>query len=169
MENLIKVKKIIFLDRDGIINKKPPKADYVKSWNEFHLLPGAIESLQLLTKNKFQIFIITNQAGVSRGFMTEDDLNKIHENLLNLLQKNNIKVMKIYYCPHGWSDECDCRKPKPGMLLRAAEEFSFDIKKAIFIGDDNRDKQAGDAAGCHTILLNPDGNLLEAIRKELSL
>lgn len=158
------MKKIIFLDRDGIINKKPSKADYVKNWDEFHILPEAIEALQLLKKNNFQIFIITNQAGIARGLMTEKDLLDIHKNLLRLFKKNNVHIAKIYYCPHGWNDGCECRKPKPGMLLQAADMFDFDIKKAIFIGDDNRDKQAGDAAGCRTILMAPNGNLLEIVR-----
>ncbi len=159
------MKKIVLLDRDGIINKRPSRADYVKSWDEFHLLPGVLESLQLLTKNSFQIFIITNQAGISRGLMSEEDLYNIHKNLLNLFKKNNIQITKIYFCPHGWDKGCECRKPKPGMLLRAAREFNFDIKKAVFIGDDNRDKQAGDAAGCSTILMKANGNLLEIVRE----
>jgi histidinol-phosphate phosphatase family protein len=159
------VKKVIFLDRDGIINQKSSTVDYIKSWDEFRLLPGVIEALQLLIKNNFQIFIITNQAGVARGFMSEEDLQKIHENLINHFEKNNIHVTKIYYCPHGWNDGCSCRKPEPGMLLQAEKEFNFAIKEAIFIGDDARDKKAGDAAGCQTILMKPNGNLLEVVQK----
>src|SRR5258705_865348 len=162
------VKKIIFLDRDGIINKSPIKTDYVKNWNEFQLLPSVIEALQLLIKNNFQIFIVTNQAGIARGMMTEKALQEIHKNLLSLFKKNKIHITKIYYCPHGWDDGCECRKPKPGMLLQAAEEFNFDIKKAFFIGDDQRDKQAGDAAGCQTIPMMPNGNLLEIVQTIVS-
>jgi histidinol-phosphate phosphatase family protein len=158
------VNKIIFLDRDGIINQKSSKVDYIKSWEEFRLLPGVIEALQLLRKNNFKIFIVTNQAGIARGLMSEIDLLKIHNNLLSIFKLNNIQITKIYYCPHGWNDGCDCRKPKPGMLLQAAMDFKFDIKKAIFIGDDDRDKQAGDSVGCRTILMKPNGNLLEIVK-----
>lgn len=162
------MKNNIFLDRDGIVNKKPSNSDYVKSWEEFYILPGVIEALQLLVENNIQIFIITNQAGIARGLMSEKDLQVIHKNLLSVLKKNNIQIAKIYFCPHGWDDGCVCRKPKPGMLLRAAKEFTFDIKNSIFIGDDNRDKEAGDAAGCQTILMEANGNLLEIVRKIVS-
>ncbi|HVZ12543.1 MAG TPA: HAD family hydrolase [Patescibacteria group bacterium] len=158
------MKKIIFLDRDGIINKKPAKADYVKSWGEFQLLPHALEALKYLEKNGFQIFIITNQAGIARGLMSEKDLENIHKHMQEIFKKNNIHVTKIYYCPHGWDEGCDCRKPKPGMLFQAAKEYDFDLKQAIFIGDDARDKEAGETAGCRVILMKPDGDLLKIVK-----
>lgn len=158
------MKKVIFLDRDGVINEKASKAAYIRNWDEFKLLPGVIEALQLLSKNNYSIFIITNQAGIGRGFMTEKDLQTIHNNLKKLLEKYNVYINDFYYCPHGWDDGCACRKPKPGMLLRAAKEYQFDITTAIFIGDDERDKQTGDAAGCKTILMKSNGDLLKTIK-----
>ncbi len=160
-------KKIIFLDRDGVINTKPPKAEYVKKWEEFVFLPGAIEALSLLTTHGYQIFLITNQAGIARGAMTEADLADIHTKMNAVLQKNGASITGIYYCPHGWDEHCDCRKPKPGMLFQAAREHLIDLTKTVFIGDDERDLQAGSQAGCTTLLATPDNTLLQVVRKLL--
>lgn len=161
----LKSKKFILLDRDGVINKKAPKADYVKNWSEFEFLPKAKEALKLLTDNKYEIFIISNQAGIARKIMTEDDLKNIHKRMISELRKIKVKISGIYYCPHGWDENCFCRKPKPGMLLQASREHLLDLSKAVFIGDDIRDKQAGDEAGCKTILVNKNNNLLSIVEK----
>lgn len=166
-EQFLKPKKVVFLDRDGVINKKPAKADYVKTWKEFEFLPGAIEAIELLTGNHYDIYLITNQAGIARGMMTEQDLQKIHKNLAEKLEKHHAKINGIYYCPHGWNEGCECRKPKPGMFFQAAREHHLDLTKAIFIGDDERDRQTGDAAGCKTILVTPEHNLLQIVKSLL--
>ena len=160
-------KKVIFLDRDGVINKKTPKAEYVKSWDEFEFLPGSIDAMKLLSQHGYKIFIITNQAGIARGAMTEKDLKAIHSNLERELEKENVKTEGIYYCPHGWNDGCECRKPKPGMLLRAAREHDLDLSKALFIGDDERDLQAGNAAGCRTLLVDSELSLLKVVKEKI--
>jgi len=162
-EKFLQPKKVIFLDRDGVINKKPPKADYVKNWKEFAFLPGAIEAIKLLSENNYEIYIITNQPGIGRGTMNEQDLKIIHENLEKEVRKHGAKITAIYYCPHGWNDGCECRKPKPGMFFQAAREHHLDLKKSIFVGDDERDAQAGESAGCKTILVTPENNLLQIV------
>lgn len=164
IEEYFKPKKIIFLDRDGVINKKPPKADYVKSWDEFHLLPHALEALKLLTKQNYDIYIVTNQAGIGRGMMTKKDLLTIHNKFLKSCEENGIKIKAIYYCPHAWDANCNCRKPKPGMFFQAAAENNFDLTKALYIGDDERDKMAGDAAGCKTYIMKPNANVLKIVK-----
>lgn len=166
-EKFLLPKKVIFLDRDGVINKKAPKAEYVKSWNEFEFLPGSIDAMKLLSRHDHKIFIITNQAGIARGAMTENDLKAIHSNLKIELEKKNVKIEGIYYCPHGWNDGCDCRKPKPGMFFRAAREHDLDLSKSAFIGDDERDLEAGNAAGCRTLLINPDASLLKIVKEKI--
>jgi len=166
-EKYLKPKKIIFLDRDGVINKKASKAEYVKSWDEFEFLPGAIEAMTLLAQNDYKIFIISNQAGIARGAMTEHDLKEIHGNMEKELKKHNVKIEKIYYCPHGWDDGCECRKPKPGMLFQASREHDLDLSKALFIGDDERDLQAGNAAGCRTILVDSEMSLLKVVKEKI--
>ena len=160
-EKFLQPKKVIFLDRDGVINKKAPKADYVKNWDEFEFLPGSIEAISLLTKSGYDIYIISNQAGIARGIMTENDLKKIHQNMTDEIEKKEGKILGIYYCPHGWDERCECRKPKPGMFFQAAREHYIDLTKAIFIGDDERDVEAGESAGVKTILVSPKKSLLE--------
>lgn len=163
-KKFLQPKKVVFLDRDGVINKRPPKADYVKNWKEFEFLPRAIEALRLLNQNNYDICIISNQPGIARGIMTKNDLILIQENLEKELKKNNIKINGFYYCLHGWDDNCECRKPKPGLLFQAARDHHLDLTKTIFIGDDERDFQAGEAAGCKTILLGPEENLFQIVK-----
>jgi histidinol-phosphate phosphatase family protein len=164
-EKFLAPKKVVFLDRDGVINKKPPKADYVKNWSEFEFLPGAVQALKSLCKKGYDIYIITNQPGIARKMMSEKDLSSIHQKMEEELKKNNAKIKGIYCCIHGWDEGCECRKPKPGMLFRAAREHYLDLTKSIFIGDDERDIRAGEAAGCKTILIDDKINLLEISRQ----
>lgn len=158
-EKFLSPKKVIFLDRDGVINKKPPKASYVKNWDEFFFLSDAIEAIKLLNDKGYKIFVISNQAGVSRKAISKKNLNIIHQNMQKALKANGAIIDSIYYCPHGWDDKCSCRKPKPGMLLQASREHLIDLTKVLFIGDDERDKQAGDAVGCKTILVHSKQSL----------
>lgn len=167
-EKFLAPKKIIFLDRDGVINKKASKADYIKTWGEFEFLPGAIQALQLLKKNNYQIFLISNQAGIARQIMNENNFWDIHQKMQAELKKRQANVDGIYYCPHGWNDGCDCRKPKAGMFFQVAREHHLDLTKIVFIGDDERDMQAGDAAGCKTILITPNKNLLQIVNSLLN-
>jgi len=167
-EQFLKPKKVIFLDRDGVINKKAPKADYVKNWDEFEFLPGSIEAISLLTKSGYDIYVISNQAGIARGIMTEHDLKEIHQNMTNEIEKKGGKILVIYYCPHGWDERCECRKPKPGMFFQAAREHHFDLTKTVFIGDDERDVEAGEAAEIKTILVSTNKSFLEIAEETVS-
>lgn len=164
IKEFFRSKKIVLLDRDGVVNEKPPKAEYVKNWKEFKFLPGAIDALKLLTEKHYEIIIISNQAGIGRKEMTEDDLKKIHEKFLEICKKEGVNIKGIYYCPHNWDEGCFCRKPKPGMLFKAAADHHFDLTKTIFIGDDERDEQAGKSVNCQTILLRQGRNLLAITR-----
>ncbi len=155
--------KVIFLDRDGVINRKAADGDYIKNWSEFEFLPGAVEAVRLLTKSGYETYVITNQRGIARGLMSEHDLETIHNRMKEELKKNGAAIKAIYYCPHGDDDNCECRKPKPGMLLKAASEHDFDLTKATFIGDDQRDIEAGHAADCKTIMLEPGKSLLDIV------
>jgi len=162
-EEYLKPKRIIILDRDGVINKKPAKADYVKKWEEFEFLPGAIDAVKMLNEKGFSVFIITNQAGIARNLMTESDLRNIHNNMKDEMETKGAKIERIYYCPHGWNDGCECRKPKPGMFYEVARDYNINLTKTVFIGDDERDLEAGNAAGCHTILVNAQRSLLDIV------
>ena len=160
-------KKVVLLDRDGVINEKAPKADYVKNWGEFKFLPGAVRAIKLFNDKGYKVFVITNQPGIARGMMTRENLEDIHEKMKEELKKNGAQINGIYQCLHGWNDGCDCRKPKPGLLYEAAFQNNFDLTKAVIIGDDERDVQAGEAAGCRTILLKPGQSFLEVAKNLL--
>ena len=154
LEKFLAPRKIALLDRDGVINKKAAKADYVKTWGEFEFLPMAIDGLKFLTRQGYELFLITNQPGIARGKMTMEDYEIITRNMERELAKHGVKFSGIYVCFHNWDDGCECRKPKPGLLFQAAREHVFDLTKAIYIGDDERDMAAGQAAGCKTILIS---------------
>lgn len=156
-------KPAIILDRDGVLNKKAGKAKYVRNWNEWEWLPGAIEAISLLKKNGYIVIIVSNQAGIARGAMTEEDLKRIHNSMLSELRKDGGNIDKIYYCPHGWDDGCECRKPKPGMIFQAQRDFYIDLTKTFFIGDDERDVQAGQSAGCKTLLVDEHNSLMKLV------
>lgn len=162
-EKFLASKRIIFLDRDGVINERPPKADYVKTWQEFKFLPDAIEAIKLLNANEYKVFIISNQSGIARKMVSKKNLSIIHKNMQKELKKHKARIDDIFICPHGWNEDCDCRKPKPGMLYQASNKHLIDLSKTIFIGDDKRDKQAGDFVGCRTILIKKNRSLLQIV------
>jgi len=145
--------KCVFLDRDGVINKKAPEGDYIKNWGEFKFLPGVKEAIQRLNKADFLVIVITNQRGIAKGLLTEKDLKDIHTKMIEELKKSGAKIDGIYYCPHGEKDNCNCRKPKIGLFLKAKEDFNIGMNKSWLIGDSKSDIIAGQKAGCKTIIL----------------
>lgn len=147
------MKRAIFLDRDGIINKKPAPHDYVKDWSEFKFLPGIEKLIKRANKKGYLVIIATNQRGIARGLMTKKDLHKIHQKMKEELKRKGAKIDEIYYCLHNLEKHCQCRKPKPGLLLQAAKDFNLNLQESILIGDDETDILAGKAAGCKTILV----------------
>lgn len=154
----------VLLDRDGVLNKKPPRAEYVRTWADFEWLPGAKEALKLFNDAGYRVIVISNQAGIARGAMTEADLVSIHDHMKEETAQVGGRIDAIYYCPHGWDDNCDCRKPRPGMLFQAQREHHLDLSRTPFIGDDERDAEAADAAGCPALLLSNSESLLDAAR-----
>ena len=153
----------VILDRDGVLNEKPPRANYVRTWAEFKWLPGALESLRALKEAGWRVLVVSNQAGVARGAMTEADLLQIHRHMVKDAESAGGRLEAIYYCPHNWDEDCECRKPKPGMLFQAQRDFSLDLSRTLFIGDDERDGQAADAAGCRSALVSDQQPLLKLI------
>jgi len=156
--------RAIILDRDGVLNVKQPRACYVTTPEQFQWIPGSREAVKLFTDAGYLIFLITNQAGIARGVMTEDDLERVHATMLADLRDIGANIDAIYYCPHGWDEGCSCRKPAPGMLFTAQREFDLNLQKAVFIGDDERDMEAGLRAGCPSILVTDDIPLIEVAR-----
>lgn len=166
-ERFFSPRKIIFLDRDGVINKRSPKGDWVKKWSEFKFLPDAIEAIKLLSESGYEIYVISNQAGVARGAMTEEDLRDINQKMISEIEKGGGHVTSFYFCPHNWDSPCLCRKPKPGMFFKAAIDHQIDLPSTVFIGDDERDSQAGEAAGVPTIRMESDSSLLDVVKSVL--
>jgi histidinol-phosphate phosphatase family protein len=158
-------RKVLFLDRDGTLNVKAPKADYIKTPEAFVFLPGAIEALVALTKKGVELYVVSNQPGIARGALTLDTLNQIHKKMERELGVYGVHLNGIYFCPHGWDSACDCRKPKPGMFFQVAREHNIDLSHAVFVGDDERDKEAGDAAGVSTILVESEEGIATAYAK----
>ncbi len=142
----------IFLDRDGVINKE---INYLSNPDDFEFISGSIKALRLLKEKNFLLIIITNQAGIARGYFTEQVLNEIHEKMIKLLDKNGIALDDIYYCPHHpeFTGICDCRKPKPGMILKAQQKYNIDLSNSFMVGDTLNDIKTGFAAKCKTVLV----------------
>ncbi len=157
----------VILDRDGVINKKPPKAHWVRAWNEFEWLPGAKEAIRMLRDAGFRVILVSNQAGVARGAMSEADLNQIHDSMKAELSEIGGHIDAIYFCPHGWDSTCQCRKPRPGMLFQAQRDFHLDLSRTFFIGDDDRDGLTADAAGCPFLQVTENRSLLDCVREVL--
>jgi len=165
-----RARRAVFLDRDGVINKKAPEGDYIKSWDEFEFLPSVKTAIRKLNENGFLVIIVSNQRGIARGLMTEEDLKEIHRKMKEELAEVRAVIDGIYYCPHDLDDHCNCRKPKPGLLLKAAREHDIDLGRSWMVGDHESDIEAGKRAGCKTILIsrNPNSNDPEGIEPDLT-
>lgn len=159
--------KVVFLDRDGVINKRPPVHQYVSCRDEMIVLPGAAEAIRRLNEAGFFVFVVSNQRGVNRGIMTMDDVNDVHCYLNQLLSESNAHIDKFYVCPHG-NNECECRKPKPGLLYQAEKDLKqkgldIDKSKSYLIGDADTDIQAGEAYGVKSIRIGEEINQLKSL------
>ena len=163
-KNLANKQKAIFLDRDGTINKY---VGFLRKEEEFELLSGVAEAVKKINKSGYLAVVVTNQPVIARGEVTFEGLETIHNKMETLLGKEGAYLDGIYFCPHhphsGYEGEvkelkidCDCRKPKPGMLLKAAEDLNIDLNQSYMVGDGENDIKAGKAAGCKTVLLNTE-------------
>lgn len=141
----------IFLDRDGTLNRE--RADYVKSWQEYEWLPGALDALAVLATLGVPILVVTNQSAIGRGILDSGVLHAIHAQAQAAAQAAGGRLDDFLVCPHTPTDGCTCRKPKPGLLLQAAAHYHLDLHRCVFIGDSLTDMQAAEAAGCPWILL----------------
>jgi D-glycero-D-manno-heptose 1,7-bisphosphate phosphatase len=140
----------VFLDRDGVLIENVPS--YVRKWEEVEIFPFSTESLRRLADAGFALFVVTNQAIVGRGIMTLHEIKSLHGRIMQAVDPEGL-VSKSYLCPHGPDDDCDCRKPLPGSLLRAAEEFGVDLASSFMVGDAVSDAEAGLAAGTRAIMV----------------
>ena len=168
-----------FLDRDGVINRKAPEGQYVTRWEEMHFLPDAATAIALLNRAGFRVIVVSNQRCVAKGLVTAGEVESLHQRMCDALARAGAGIDAVYYCPHEEQPACDCRKPKPGLLLNAAQAHHLDLSASWMIGDSESDVQAGRSAGCKTALLADGGrtaranadvlapSLLEAVRQIL--
>ena len=143
--------KVAFLDRDGVLNID---YRYVHTWDSFVWVPGAIEALQRLRDMKFKLIVITNQSGIARGFYSENDFHILMEQIKLELQQYNVQILDVFFCPHHkdgnvieYKTDCNCRKPKPGMILKAIKKYMVSLSESILVGDQETDIIAGKSAG----------------------
>jgi D-glycero-D-manno-heptose 1,7-bisphosphate phosphatase len=152
----MKLNKAAFFDRDGTIIKDVP---YLSSIDDIQLIPQAVIIAHLCQKQGYKLFVVTNQSGVARGIFEESFVHKAHAYITDLFIKHGIRFEKFYYCPHhpteavteNYKKDCFCRKPKPGMLVTAAQEYNLDLSQSILFGDRETDLAAGRAVGCKDV------------------
>ena len=150
--------KTIFLDRDGVINKE---VNYLSKIDDFEFIEGIFDTCLYFQKLGYQIIIITNQSGIARGYYSEDDYQLISKWMLKQFKENGITILDIFHCPHGPDSTCDCRKPQPGLLLKAKSKHNVDMQKSWMIGDKERDIQAANAAGIQNTILVRSGHIID--------
>lgn len=174
-KNLHNKQKAIFLDRDGTINKY---VGFLRNIDDFELIEGVSEAIKLINQSGYLAIVVTNQPVIARGEVTWEELHEIHRKMETLLGKDGAYIDGIYICPHhpdkGFEGErpeykidCECRKPKPGLLLKAAHDFNIDLSQSIMIGDSDRDVEAGENAGCRKSVLCEKGISLDELEKIL--
>jgi len=158
--------KTVFVDRDGVINQE--RSDYVKSISELEIYPNVAKNIKLLKDAGFLVIVITNQSAVNRGIITHEIVSQIHDSIQDHLKKYGTFLDGFYYCPHTPNENCNCRKPKPGLLQQAILELNIDLNSSWMIGDSDSDIEAADSIGCKAIKINDNFSLDNAVEKILN-
>lgn len=154
------MQKIIFIDRDGVINVDPI-GDYVKSWAEFKFEKGALEALKILSDRGYEIILISNQAGIGEGVFSKEALEDIHRRMLGVFAEQGIQIRSTHFCLHGKNTGCNCRKPETGLFKEAVQGLEYDPRQTFFIGDKATDVEAGVRFGIKTIFVRTGHGLLD--------
>ncbi len=150
--------KAVFLDRDGTIVRD---IHYCRRAEDFEILPTVPEAIGLLNQHGFKVVITTNQSGIGRGYFTEATLRQLHKYLEEQLAKSGACIDAIYYCPHHPDDDCPCRKPEPGLLLKAAKELDINFSRSFMVGDTETDIMAGKSVGCQSVLVTAEPDVVK--------
>jgi D-glycero-D-manno-heptose 1,7-bisphosphate phosphatase len=148
---IMTLKDVIFLDRDGVINRDSP--DYIKSWEEFEFLPGSLEAMAALTGAGYRLIVITNQSIIGRGMVPLPVLEDMFRRMRKAVEKAGGKIFDTFYCPHRPDEQCDCRKPEPGLIFQAKTVHGIDLPGTVMIGDNIKDVLCGQNAGCGATIL----------------
>ena len=147
------MEKVVFLDRDGVINAKAAPHEYITTWDRFRFLPRVPQAIRLLGEAGYKTVIVSNQRGVARGLMTMEQVDALHDRMCAELARQGAQIDAIYVCPHG-EGECRCRKPEIGLFLQAEKKFTVDKARSWMIGDSASDILAGERYGVRTILVD---------------
>jgi D-glycero-D-manno-heptose 1,7-bisphosphate phosphatase len=150
----------VFLDRDGVLNQN--RADYVRTWGQVEFLPGVFAAMQRLAGSPFMVVVVTNQSAVGRGLMTVEGLAAINRGIVQQVQQAGGRIDAVYTCPHRPDEGCPCRKPRPGMLLQAAQDMDIDLERSYLVGDAVSDMEAGLAVGCEPVMVRTGRGMKQA-------
>ena len=163
------LEKVVFLDRDGVINQDSP--DYIKGWSEFDFISGSVEAICDLTRSGFAIIIITNQSAIPRQLISPQELEDVHSRMKSAIEAKGGQIKDIFICPHLPSDGCDCRKPSPGLIYQAQRKYNINLAASVMIGDSPKDIECALNAGCgHSILVRTgNGNDAEHLLAEAGI
>jgi histidinol-phosphate phosphatase family protein len=156
----------LFLDRDGVINRRIV-GGYVTAWSQFTFVRGIKRVLATLTKLDIPLIVVSNQACVGKGMLSPPDLLKITHRFVAALAKSGARIDAVYYCPHTDADNCSCRKPRPGLLERAARDWRLDLTRSVMIGDSQSDLEAARAVSCRAVLFNSTPDLLSLTDRKI--
>jgi len=154
------LKKYVFLDRDGVINRDSPH--YIKNCKEFEFLPGSIEAIRRLHLAARPVIVITNQSAINRELTSQKEVKHIHAMMQETIRKRGGQILDIFFCPHHPEEACACRKPKPGLIHFAREKYQIALADAVMIGDSAKDVECGRNAGCGRSILVRTGNGVQA-------
>lgn len=151
--NSMECRKVVLLDREGVISRRIPNG-YVTSWERFSFLPNATDAICQLSRQGYHVLVVSNQAGVGKGLMSLQALKDITHKFVQHIESAGGSISAVYYCTHRAEDGCDCRKPKPGLLLNAQSDYRFDPAQTFMVGDTESDIAAATRAGCPAILVS---------------
>jgi len=151
----MKKRKVFFVDRDGVINKE---IGYLHDIDKFEFINGVLEAFEYILSRNYDIIVVTNQSGIGRGFYSEDNFLELNKWMVNFLKSKGINILDVFYCPHSPEDDCNCRKPKPGMFLDAKKKFNIEMDKSWSIGDKETDIMAATYAGISNTILVKSGH-----------
>ena len=167
------MKRAVFLDRDGVITQEPPH--FAHRLDQLKLIPRSSEAIKLLNEKEISVVIVSNQSGIARGYYGEEDMTRFNNAMNKLLNKSDAHIDAIYYCPHHpeakierYRVNCDCRKPNPGMLIKAGKELNIDLKQSFMVGDRWSDIEAGKKVECKTILVKTGYDSQNLRRNEIT-
>jgi histidinol-phosphate phosphatase family protein len=154
--------KIVLLDRDGTLHERAPRGEYVSKWENVVMLPQAVDGLKILSEKGYKFVVISNQAGIGRGVISREDVDSLNESMREYFWSIGIEILAFYVCPHHWEDNCECRKPKPGLFYKCATDYNLRLEKILYVGDDPRDCQAAEEAGTRCLYVGDPEELRES-------